>query len=94
VVLYWIRAITSIPFACVESLVDRKSRLGKPECNGILHHYRIDGIRNTVSFIIRHFARHETIRNSERENVQQLGYGQAVGVREAVDPFSAVKLIA
>lgn len=96
-VLYRIRAITSIPFACIEGLVDRKSRLGKlesiPMGNGILHHYRIYGIRDAISFIVRHFARHETIRHSEREYVQQLGYGQALGVREAVDPLSAMKLI-
>jgi hypothetical protein len=97
VVLYRVRAVTSIPFTCIEGLVDRKSRLGKlesiPVGNGILHHYRIDGIGDAISVIVRHFARHETIRHSEREYVHQLGYGQAEGVREAVDPLSAMKLI-
>lgn len=95
--LYWIRAITSIPFTCIEGLIDRKSRLGKlesiPVRPSILHHYGIDGIRDAVSFVIWDFARHKPIRHNERDYVQQLGYGQAVSVREAVDPLSAVRLI-
>jgi hypothetical protein len=96
--LYRVRAVSAIPLACVEGLIDRESGLRKRKAvsvgDGILHHHRIDHVCDLIGVLVRHFARQEMASHLKREDVLQFGYGQAVSARKVVDAFPGLMLIA